>query len=72
MEKHITFDVEEHMTGQTVEKVLRTALGLTKRPVSYTHLDVYKRQIQIRYTWFAMTAVCTLSSVGVKRCTGNH
>ena len=32
MEKYITFAVEEHMTGQTVEKVLRTALGLTKKP----------------------------------------
>lgn len=30
MEKYITFAVEEHMTGQTVEKVLRTALNLTK------------------------------------------
>ena len=34
MEKYITFAVEEHMTGQTVEKVLRTALGLTKKQIS--------------------------------------
>ena len=31
MEKYITFAVEEHMTGQTVEKVLRTALGISQK-----------------------------------------
>lgn len=30
MEKYMTLTVDEHMAGQTVEKVLRTALKLTK------------------------------------------
>ena len=35
---------EIEMTGRTVEEAVNLAC---ESPVSYTHLDVYKRQIQI-------------------------
>ena len=59
MEKHITFDVEEHMTGQTVEKVLRTALGLTKRQISRAKFQadgIRKNGVQCRTTDIVQTS----------------
>ena len=59
MEKHITFDVEEHMTGQTVEKVLRTALGLTKRHISRAKFQadgIRKNGVQCRTTDIVQTS----------------
>ena len=32
------------MSGQTVLQKAKTLLGITTEAVSYTHLDVYKRQ----------------------------
>ena len=36
------------LTAQTLQKAMKAILSKGKKPVSYTHLDVYKRQIQSR------------------------
>ena len=59
MEKYITFAVEEHMTGQTVEKVLRTALGLTKKQISRAKFQadgIRKNGVQCRTTDIVQTS----------------
>ena len=41
-----------HVTRPNDEKANRSLHGLTRTPVSYTHLDVYKRQVRRRReTW---------------------
>ena len=59
MEKYITFAVEEHMTGQTVEKVLRTALNLTKKQISRAKFQtdgIRKNGVQCRTTDIVQTS----------------
>ena len=33
--------------------VCTTELGMTSKPVSYTHLDVYKRQVQLEHQFLS-------------------
>ena len=40
------------------------AFGRDSGPVSYTHLDVYKRQHRTLFTWIAITAGCSLYGTG--------
>lgn len=58
MEKYMTLTVDEHMAGQTVEKVLRTALKLTKKQISHAKFQsdgIRKNGIQCRTTDIVQT-----------------
>ena len=58
MEKYMTLTVDEHMAGQTVEKVLRTALKLTKKQISRAKFQsdgIRKNGIQCRTTDIVQT-----------------
>ena len=58
MEKYMTLTVDEHMAGQTVEKVLRTALGLTKKQISRAKFQadgIRKNGVQCRTTDIVQT-----------------
>ena len=54
----------ESMTPTTTDRTVRTVIRYTHLPVSYTHLDVYKRQINagsMRHYFFDMGAGNTIA-----------
>ena len=75
MEKYITFAIEEHMTGQTVEKVLRTALGLTKKQISRAKFQpdgIRKNGVQCRTTDIVQTSDQIMICIEAAKNDSNH